>query len=137
MIGNVTTVARMQRYSNYGIASRLSGCPLWVSAPRYALRQFTRRITCRIWSGVRARLRRLIGGITRRIVQRFGRWIMQGVPSGRRRIWVLVHKNILLASVTKNNAPLTGSFPSGRRYKGSNGKDQVTNCVAPANKQKR
>jgi len=63
--------------------------------------------------------------------------IVQGVPSGRRRIWVLVHKNILLASVTKNNAPLTGSFPSGRRYKGSNGKDQVTNCVAPANKQKR
>src|SRR5215831_7498310 len=79
-----------------------------------------------------------------RIVQRFGRWIMLGrllrivqrVPSGRRGIWVLVHKNILLASVTKNNAPLTGSFPSGPRYKRSNGKDQVTNWVAPA-KQKR
>jgi hypothetical protein len=57
---------------------------------------------------------------------------VQRVPPGRRRIWVLVHKNILLASVTKNNAPADGSFRSGPRYKDSNGKDQVTNWVAPA-----
>jgi hypothetical protein len=61
---------------------------------------------------------------------------VQRVPPGRRRIWVLVHKNILLASVTKNNAPADGSFRSGPRYK-FNGKDQVTNWVAPADKQKR
>jgi hypothetical protein len=57
---------------------------------------------------------------------------VQRVPPGRRRIWVLVHKNILLASVTKNNAPADGSFRSGPRYKDSNGKDQVTNWLAPA-----
>src|SRR5215467_2177361 len=93
----------MLGYSNFGVASRLSGCPLWVSAPCYALRQFTRRVTCRIWSGVRARLRRLIGGITRRIVQR--------VPSGHRRVWVLVHKNILPCFRDQKQCPADGVVP--------------------------
>jgi hypothetical protein len=53
-------------------------------------------------SWVRARLWRLIGGITWRIVQRLGRWIVrgwlrrivQGVPPGRQRIRILGHKDI-------------------------------------------
>jgi hypothetical protein len=62
---------------------------------------------------------------------------VQRVPPGCRRIWVLVHKNILLGSVTNNNAPADGSFRSGPRYKDSDGKHQVTTWVAPADKQRR
>jgi hypothetical protein len=61
---------------------------------------------------------------------------VQRVPPGCRRIWVLVHKNILLASVTKNNFPADGVVPDRPRYKDSNGKDQIANWVAPAGKQK-
>jgi hypothetical protein len=72
------------------------------STPRYAPRQLTRRITCWIWSWVRARLRRLIGGITWWIMQRLGRrivrgwlWrIVQGGPPGCRRVRILGHKGI-------------------------------------------
>jgi hypothetical protein len=38
---------------------------------------------------------------------------VQRVPPGCRRIWVLVHKNILLASVPKNNFPADGVVPDG------------------------
>jgi hypothetical protein len=42
---------------------------------------------------------------------------VERVPPGRRHIWVLVYKNILLASVTNNNVPADGSFRSGPRYR--------------------
>src|SRR5258708_7592870 len=75
--------------------------------------QFTRRITCRIWSWVRARLWRLIGGITRRIVQRGGSGgSCRGVPPGRRRVQIVGQKTFLLVFVT--NALADGIVPEQR-----------------------
>jgi hypothetical protein len=88
----------------------------------YAARQFTRRITCRIWSWIRARLRWLIARITRRIVQRLGRWIVRGrlrriVQGGP--AWASAYSDFgpqtfLLASVTKTNALADAIVPERR-----------------------
>ena len=69
------------------------------------------------------RLRRLISGITRRIVQRLGRWIVRGwlrrivqrVPPGVGAFGFWATTTFLLPSVTKNNAPADTIVPERRR----------------------